>query len=122
VLAHYNYGNALFELGRFDDAIQQYAAALRLDPEQWEASINRGRALCARGRIEEAIGDFQRVLDRNPAHLSAAINLENALFQLGRIPEAAAMADRAMALAREQGDEPVVAQTAARLGSLRSRP
>ena len=119
VLAHYNLGNALFELGRFDDAINQYDAALRLDPEQWEAAINRGRALCARGRVEEAVGDFRRVLDRNPEHLSAAINLENALFQLGRIPEAEAMAARAMELARGKGDDKVVAQTAARLASLR---
>ena len=122
VLAHYNLGNALLELGRYDDAVRQYDAVLRLDPDQQEAAINRGRALCALGKMEDGIEAFRRVLDRNPEHLSAAINLENALFQLGRIPEAEAMAARAMELARKQGNEQAVAQTEARLGSLRSRP
>ena len=31
-MAHYNLGNAYKELGRFDPAIEQYSAALALDP------------------------------------------------------------------------------------------
>jgi len=39
--SHYNFGNALAQLGEFDAAIAQYDAALQLDPEMEDAAFNR---------------------------------------------------------------------------------
>jgi Flp pilus assembly protein TadD len=44
---HSNYGFALQQSGRMDDAIAEYRAALRLDPKLVSAWINLGTALAA---------------------------------------------------------------------------
>jgi len=39
--SHYNYGNALAQLGEFDAALAEYDAALALDPDMQDAAFNR---------------------------------------------------------------------------------
>jgi Flp pilus assembly protein TadD len=53
-----NLGNALFRLGRTDEAIAQYREALRLFPGYSGAHFNLGQALSSLGRFAEADAEF----------------------------------------------------------------
>ena len=60
--ARINLGNALAQLGRFDEALAQYDALLAVQPSHAETHLNRGSALAGLGRAEEAIAAFDRAL------------------------------------------------------------
>ncbi len=53
-----NLGDLLGSQGRFDAAIEQYRAALRLAPDRAETHFNLGNALASLGRFDEAAGEF----------------------------------------------------------------
>ena len=44
-MARSNFGAALASLGRYDEAIDQFSAALRIDPNLTQARVNRERAI-----------------------------------------------------------------------------
>ena len=62
----YNQGNALFRIGRFEDAIAKYDKPLEIQPDFYEAWYNRGDALFNLGRYEEAIASYDEALKRTP--------------------------------------------------------
>ncbi len=57
-----NYGGAMFEEGRFDDALAQFNEALRINPKYADARRNAGIVLLRQGKIDEAIAAFAEVL------------------------------------------------------------
>ena len=60
------HGDALWALGRFEDAEAAYEAALRTDPRQARARHGRARGLAARSRLEEAAHEAEDSLRLNP--------------------------------------------------------
>ena len=87
----YNYGLALSHIaGRERDAIAEYQAALRIDPEYAEAHNNLGNSLSLiPGRLPDAMAEYQAALRINPDSAEAHNNLGNALSQIpGRLPDA----------------------------------
>lgn len=60
-LMHYNLGNVLKNLGRFDDAIEQYEMAIKIYPQMNRAHLNLGNTLVEQGRIDEAIAHYRLV-------------------------------------------------------------
>ena len=64
--AHNNYGNVLKDLGRFEDALDSYERALKLDPGYADACNNRGDTLQQLGRFEEALESYERALYLRP--------------------------------------------------------
>lgn len=59
-------GDALFLLGKFDDAVKDYSFALKLDENENEAYLGRGLALARSGWIEEGIKELDIYIKRNP--------------------------------------------------------
>jgi tetratricopeptide (TPR) repeat protein len=60
-------GNALAETpGRLADAIAEYKAALRIEPDHPKAHINLGDALAQTGRMAEAIAEYEAALRLRP--------------------------------------------------------
>jgi len=93
-----NYGIALAQEGRLDEAILQYQEALRIWPNSANAHVNMGAALAHQGKYAEAIGHYNEALRRIPDYALAHGNLGKALASLGRLDEAIAHYDEALRL------------------------
>jgi tetratricopeptide (TPR) repeat protein len=91
-----NRGNALYNLGRLEDAIASYDKALEIKPDYHEAWNNRGIALGNLGRLKEAIASFDQALEIKPYSYEACNNRGNALRNLGRLEKAIASYDKAL--------------------------
>ena len=89
-------GNALKGLGRLEEALASYDAALRLKPDYAQAHSNRGVALKALGRLEEAVAAYDAALRIKPDYAEAHSNRGNALKDLGRLEEALVSYDAAL--------------------------
>lgn len=74
--AYYYTGTALFEVGRFDECIVAYRAALKLAPRYLAARTGLAQALRINGDYRAAIAEARRVLDVAPGD-------SDALFALG---------------------------------------
>jgi tetratricopeptide (TPR) repeat protein len=93
--AHYNVGNELAELNRFDEAIESYRRALVIRPLYAKARNNLGNTLVAMQRFDDAIAEFEEAIrlgpdpwDNSPEPALPHYNLGNTLLQLGRTDEA----------------------------------
>jgi uncharacterized membrane protein YhaH (DUF805 family) len=75
-VAYNGRGDAYFEKGEYERAIQDYDQVLRLIPNADMAMSNRGFARLKLGRIEEAVSDFEAALRLDP-------NNEEALYGRG---------------------------------------
>lgn len=74
-----NYGAALRDLGRYEDALNAFGAALESKPDYAAAMVNRGNTLRDMGRAAEAIVDYDRVLALYPDHADAIANRARAV-------------------------------------------
>ncbi len=77
--AHYNLAMELAALGRRDEAIQHYEAALDLRPDSAKAHNNLAIVLAGNGKLNEAMSHWQAVLRLKPEFAEANNNLANAL-------------------------------------------
>jgi predicted O-linked N-acetylglucosamine transferase (SPINDLY family) len=93
-----NLGNALRELGRFDESLEVFRRGLRLRPDFATAHCNLGVALSDLGRLEEAIASFRSAISLHPEFADAYNNLGNALLALGKSCEAQTAYERACQL------------------------
>jgi tetratricopeptide (TPR) repeat protein len=88
VVAHVNSGKLLFGAGRFAEALDSFAAATRLAPDDPDAWCSRAGTLRELGRLEESVEAAQRALKLRGDFPEAAINLGNALLKFDRSEEA----------------------------------
>jgi tetratricopeptide (TPR) repeat protein len=91
-------GVALSALGRKEEAVAFYDAALAIKPDFHEALSNKGVALSALDRNEEAIAAYDATLALKPDKHEALYNKGIALSALGRKEEAIAAYDQALAI------------------------
>jgi Flp pilus assembly protein TadD len=84
--------------GRIAEAMTQFTAALRINPDNSKAHNNLGTALAEQGRIAEAMTQFTAALRINPDNSEAHNNLGTALAEQGRIAEAIAQFREALRL------------------------
>jgi tetratricopeptide (TPR) repeat protein len=81
-------GVAYGGLGRYQDAIDAYKQAIRIDPDYPEAHLNLGVAYCKLGRMQEAIEDFKEAIRGKPNYAEAYNNLGFVYDTLGRLQDA----------------------------------
>jgi protein O-GlcNAc transferase len=96
--AHSNLGNALLSLGRPEEALASFDAALRLKSDYVVALYNRGNALRELKRFEEALVSYDRALQLQPRQAPAHHNRGLVLLSLGRIEDAVTALQRALEL------------------------
>jgi tetratricopeptide (TPR) repeat protein len=84
VLALFNRGNALEELGFFAEAIADWASAVDLEPDFGDAHYNLARALSRDGRRREALRHWTKYLafDRTSAWACRARQERKRLLKL----------------------------------------
>ncbi len=98
-LAHHNLGVALADEGRFPEAIEQYQAALQIEPNAANVQTDYGNALAKSGRIPEAIAHYRAALRVLPDSPITHNDLANALAATpGSMPEAIAEYQTALRL------------------------
>jgi tetratricopeptide (TPR) repeat protein len=85
VEAHYDFGVALAQAGRFDEAIRHYEEALQLRPDFADVHYRMALALKRQGNFEAAITHHRKALEHEPQAVPAL----NALaWMLATCPEA----------------------------------
>jgi tetratricopeptide (TPR) repeat protein len=87
-VSQYYVGNALWHMGRSQDAIGHFEHALRIKPDFAQAHCDLGTALQQEGKIDDAMGHFEQALRLRPDRALVHYDLAGALMQAGRLPEA----------------------------------
>ena len=82
----------------FNEAINAYDEALRLNPSSVGAYNNRGFSKAKIGRFDEAIADYDEALRLDPDSVKAYYNRGNSKAEVGRFDEAIADYDEALRL------------------------
>jgi Flp pilus assembly protein TadD len=100
--AHCNLGNTLARLGRLDEAVAHYQAALKIEPHNAQAYFNLGNASACRGQLAEAAACYRQALEIQPDNAGAHNGLGLVLAGQGR--HDAAMTHYRMALKLQPGD------------------
>lgn len=84
----FNLGNALYALGRHEDAARALTLATELDPDYVEAWNNLGNAQAQQEHHGEACVCFERALALEPDYGDAHFNLAESLAALGEFERA----------------------------------
>ncbi len=87
-VAHEYLGYALYAEGRIDEAIQEYRAALTLNPDRADARINLGVAYHGKGWLDQAMEQYRIGLSLRPDDAEANMNLGLALMDKGSLGQA----------------------------------
>ncbi len=95
-LAHTNLGGALADGGDFDKAIEQYEAALAIDPQDAKSYSLLGDALIHLHRTDEAIKQYEKAVRIRPDSAETQANYGASLVQKKRFKEAAAHCEKAL--------------------------
>lgn len=85
---HYNLGVELARMGRIDEAIQQFDASTRIEPEFYQGHYNSGAMMTQIGKLPEAIQKFKRVIAIAPDFTDGHYRLAQTLEQTGKYPDA----------------------------------
>ncbi len=102
--AHNNLGNLLLRTNQIQQAIDHYQIVVKLQPDKSQAYTNLGAALAAAGRPQEALTQLHLALQLNPSDLSAETDVAMAYALMNSYDDAVAAAERAIKLARAQGE------------------
>ena len=98
-------GNAYFEIGGYESAIDNYKTALTIEPDYADAYHNLGLVMDAIDNLPEAVQLFKKAMQLDSNYVNAYINLANAQFKNGESDNAIATAIRALKIAP---DEPML--------------
>ena len=82
-LAYNNLGFYLSRQGRMDEAMTNYEASLKINPNYADALNNLGHALAERKQFAAAIGHYRAALRNSPNNVEIHNNLGNALAETG---------------------------------------
>lgn len=84
-------GNHLLQNEKYFTAINEYTAAIALDPNYPALYLNRANALMRRnwyGDMYEALRDCRRALNLDPSYVKAQFRMARALNEMGFVKEA----------------------------------
>ena len=87
-LAHYDLAMTLATLGQTDEAVAQYAEAVRVNPRYRPAQYDLAWMLVRQGKIKDALPHLQAAVDLNPGDAVEQNNLGRALYLLRQTKEA----------------------------------
>ena len=91
-------GQEHFFAGEYNESIEIYNQAIKLDPNSSLAWIGRGDALLSVGRYNESLENYDQAIELDPKSSIAWINRGNALLSVGRYHESLESYDQAIKL------------------------
>jgi tetratricopeptide (TPR) repeat protein len=91
-----NRGNALRDLGRFEEAVASYDQAVKFKPDYHVVWNNRGNVLRDLGRFEEAVASYDEAVKIKSDKHEAWDNRGYALHKQGKLPDAIKSYDKAL--------------------------
>ena len=118
VEAYYNRGIAKGKLDQYEYAIADFDEAIRLKPDYANAYNGRGASKAALGRHDAAIADYNDAIKLKPDNATAYYNRGLAKNTLGLKDDARKDFETALELARNAGNEELVAKAEEKLGNL----
>jgi tetratricopeptide (TPR) repeat protein len=68
-------GNAYFDSGQFDRAMETYSKALEIDPNNADVRTDLGIMYRRKGDYDRAIGEFKKAAEIDPKHVNSRYNL-----------------------------------------------
>jgi tetratricopeptide (TPR) repeat protein len=99
--AYFGMALAQTQAGLAKEAVLSYEAALKINPQLWEAETNLGMLLMNQQRFEQALPHFQKASELNSKNFQAAFFAAKALESLRRWKEAAEAGLKALPLAED---------------------
>lgn len=119
-LAHYHLAFAYGMMGRGEDEIDEYLAAVALGDDDWDLYLNLGLAYLEKGKIEESIQSLKHGLLIASEHYELHLDLAIAYERSGRLAEALQAISTALSLNPKDPEvRNVRAAVYAELGELR---
>lgn len=98
------YGLALYNKGKYDDAIKAFDKAIELNPQLADAWNNKGVSLKAQNKYDEAIVASDKAIELNPRLAKAWFNKGLALGYQGKYDEAIQAYNRSIEIDPEDAD------------------
>ena len=83
------YGNFLFDMARYSEAIAFYQKVIALEPDNIDVRTDMATALYTMGRVDDALAEYQKSLQKNPDHMLTLHNLLIALADSKKDPAGA---------------------------------
>jgi peptidoglycan/xylan/chitin deacetylase (PgdA/CDA1 family)/uncharacterized caspase-like protein len=110
---HLNRGDALFKEKRYQEALEEFLTAAKMDPNSALAANNAGFVCSKLQRIEDSIRWTRKAIEIDPKRSVAYQNLGDLYYQLNRPEDARPYYEKYLVLA---SDKPYSAVVRARLG------
>ena len=76
-------GNALFDQGKYDEAIALFQTMVEENPDLYVIYTNIGNCYFQQNKYDEAITSYQKVLEQDPENVSAMLSIGNSLANAG---------------------------------------
>jgi tetratricopeptide (TPR) repeat protein len=92
----YNVAQVYAALGKIDEAIEMYSAAMQMDPNYSEYYNERGGLYLQAGRLEESERDLRKAIELSPPYMEVWTNLGQCYRQMGRQQDAVDAFSRAL--------------------------
>lgn len=85
-------GNDAFDAGpsRYDEAVDAYQRAAKINPKEARAYVGLGRVYAARNQVPETLAAYRKAVELKPKMADARFNLALVLFVTGKRDEALA--------------------------------
>jgi tetratricopeptide (TPR) repeat protein len=94
--AHANYGLALMNYGKLNEAVVEFTEALRLTPQHFMALANLARINASRGLFDEAQRIYEQLAAAYPQELSPLVNLAYIFLRTRRVQDATEILNKAI--------------------------
>jgi tetratricopeptide (TPR) repeat protein len=69
------YANFLFDMGKFNEAVEWFQKAVALQPGNLDVRADLGTALWNAGQKDKSMAEYQSILKTNPKHMATLHNL-----------------------------------------------